>query len=169
MGTVCWKQIPDFPLYVCSPSGTIKNRKRDKVLRPTKDKNGYKRILLCRNGYHKNIAVHRVVALTFLDNPNNLPQVNHIDGNKINNNVSNLEWCSNYNNIHHAINNGLIKVKNENNPNAKLKKKDVIAIREWFASGRYNKSELARAFGVSRTLIRYIIQQKIWRYDNEDL
>lgn len=159
-----WKKIPDFPLYVCSPSGTIKNIKRDKALRPTKDKNGYKKVLLCKNGYHKNIAVHRVVALTFLDNPNNLPQVNHIDGNKINNNVSNLEWCSNYDNMQHAIKKGLVKVKYENNPNAKLKKKDVLNIREWFASGRYTKDELAKTFGVSTTLIRYIIQEKIWRY-----
>lgn len=162
--TTKWKKIPDFPLYACSPSGTIKNIKRDKVLRPTKDKNGYKKVLLCKNGYHKNIAVHRVVALTFLDNPNNLPQVNHIDGNKINNNVSNLEWCSNYDNMQHAIKKGLVKVKYENNPNAKLKKEDVLNIREWFASGRYTKDELAKTFGVSTTLIRYIIQEKIWRY-----
>lgn len=166
---VCWKQIPNFPLYVCSSNGEVKNIKTGKVLRPAKDKNGYNKVVLCRCAYCKNIAVHRIVALTFLNNPDNLPQVNHIDGNKTNNNVSNLEWCSNYDNIHHAIKTGLVKVKYDNNPNAKLNKKDVITIRKMFASGKYNKSELARMFGVSTTLIRYIVQYKIWRYENENI
>lgn len=160
---VIWKQIPNYPLYVCSSDGKIKNIKRQKLLKPTSDKNGYLKVILCKDNKHKNIAVHRVVAMVFLKNPHNLPQVNHKDGNKTNNTVSNLEWCSNYDNIQHAIKNGLIKVKCEDNPNAKLKKSDILNIRERFSAGTYNKSELARLFGVSTTLIRYIIEEKNWR------
>lgn len=164
-----WKQVKDFPLYECSSLGKIKNINTKRILRPEKDKNGYEKVILCRCAYKKNIAVHRVVALTFLDNPDNLPQVNHIDGNKTNNCVENLEWCSNLYNIHHAISNALVVLTGENNPNAKLKKETVIKIKEMFATGKYNKCQLARIFGISNTMIRYIVENKSWRCLNENI
>ena len=61
-------------------------------------KNGYVYVFLCNGGKYKNVRLHRIVAETFLDNPNNYNQINHIDGNKQNNKVDNLEWCnSSYN------------------------------------------------------------------------
>ena len=58
------------------------------------DKSGYYRVILSKNNKSKNYLVHRLVAQTFISNPNNLPQVNHKDENKMNNNVDNLEWCT---------------------------------------------------------------------------
>lgn len=71
-------------------------------------KNFYYFVRLHKNGVAKPYFVHRLVAAAFIDNPNNLPQVNHKDGNKRNNNVNNLEWCSASENMHHAFNVGLI-------------------------------------------------------------
>ena len=72
-----------------------------KVLKQGTNHKGCPIVYLSKDGKQKTITVHRLVALTFIENPLNLPQVNHIDGNKTNNNVSNLEWCDNsYNQIH---------------------------------------------------------------------
>ena len=71
------------------------------------DRYGYKYVMLYRNGKRKHMTVHRAVACAYLENPNKYPQVNHIDGNKENNHISNLEWCSVSHNIRHAYDNGL--------------------------------------------------------------
>lgn len=77
------------------------------VLKPQTDKRGYQRITVTIERVKVTYKVHREVAKAFIDNPNNLPQVNHKDGNKNNNSVSNLEWITNIDNVHHAIENGL--------------------------------------------------------------
>lgn len=72
-------------------------------MRPQTDKQGYSRVLLSANGIHKNYQIHRLVATTFIPNPKNLLIVNHIDGNPKNNRVENLEWCTQSENVLHAI------------------------------------------------------------------
>lgn len=101
--------------YEVSNTGKIrslnyKNSGLIKELKPAKDKKGYLRTsILMQNGKYKTIKVHREIAKAFIPNPNNLPQVNHNDGNKENNTVSNLEWSTNIDNAHHAIEHGLFK------------------------------------------------------------
>lgn len=68
--------------------------KRNKELKPHKDKFGYLRVHLVKNTKHKSCLVHRLVARAFIPNTNNLPQINHKDENKLNNYVDNLEWCT---------------------------------------------------------------------------
>lgn len=70
-------------------------------------RNGYMYVYLNKNAKGKNCRVHRLIAESFIDNPNNLPQVNHIDGNKQNNRVDNLEWCTSKENIRHSYKLGL--------------------------------------------------------------
>lgn len=65
-----------------------------KISKYTNKRNGYVYVYLCNDGKYKNIRLHRLVAETFIDNPNNYNQVNHKDGNKQNNRVDNLEWCN---------------------------------------------------------------------------
>lgn len=78
-----------------------------RILKTQTDSNGYHRIRVTIEREKMTYKVHREVAKAFIDNPNKLPQVNHIDGNKQNNDVSNLEWVTNKENAHHAIVNGL--------------------------------------------------------------
>lgn len=87
-----WKDVEGYEgIYQVSNLGNIK---RDKKLKPLKAKSGYCIVCLCKDGKQETKYVHRLVALAFLPNPQNLPQVNHKDENKANNSLNNLEWCS---------------------------------------------------------------------------
>lgn len=116
-----WKDIRNYEgLYQISNLGRIKsisrkvrckNYKREvkeKILKLNKNKN-YMQIALSKNCICKTFLVHRLVAETFIENPKNLLEVNHKDGNKHNNSVNNLEWCSRIENMRHAKDNDLIK------------------------------------------------------------
>ena len=76
---------------------------KEKILTPTDNGKGYLIIGLCKRGKRKNFYIHRLVAEAFIKNPNNLPQVNHIDYDKTNNNVNNLEWISQAENIKYSV------------------------------------------------------------------
>ena len=95
-----WKPINDYEdYYEVSNYGRFKSLKRGIILHPYKQKDGYLLIDLFKDGVRNTKLAHRVVAETFIDNPNNLPCVNHKDEIKDNNNVANLEWCDySYNN-----------------------------------------------------------------------
>lgn len=98
-----WKVIPFAPNYEISDNGMVMSHKcvQDKALKPYKDKNGYWGLTLRVNGKSIRKRIHNIVAETFIENMHNYPCVNHIDGNKTNNNVSNLEWCTyKYNSAH---------------------------------------------------------------------
>ena len=99
-----WKQIKEYPRYSVSNLGRVKNNNTDKVLKGYMDFKGYQRVCIhCRGeGIRKDLKVHRLVAEAFVPNPDNKPQVNHIDGNKQNNAASNLEFCTNQENQLHA-------------------------------------------------------------------
>ena len=105
-----WKNINYLKfshLYDCSTYGRIRRTKTGKIIKSSV-RNGYPCITLS-NGNKITISVHRIIALTFLDNPNNYPVVNHKNGNRTDNNVSNLEWCSYKENTSHALNTKIYK------------------------------------------------------------
>lgn len=99
-----WRQIKEYPRYSVSNLGRVKNNNTDKVLKGYTDFKGYQRVCIhCRGErIRKDLKVHRLVAEAFVPNPDNKPQVNHIDGNKQNNAASNLEFCTNQENQLHA-------------------------------------------------------------------
>ena len=103
-----WKDIPDYEgLYQASNLGNIKSLKKNIILRQNGDNYGYMQVILYNGETRKTGKVHRLVGKAFIENPENKPQINHKDGNKKNNHVSNLEWLTNRENKKHAINTGL--------------------------------------------------------------
>lgn len=98
-----WKEINDYNgQYFISNLGNIKSLKSSKYLKPQNDGSGYLFVMLSKNSIRKNYKIHRLVAEHFIENPNNYKVVNHIDGNKLNNKVDNLEWCTHGENNQHA-------------------------------------------------------------------
>src|SRR5687767_12936805 len=93
--------------YSVNPSGVVWSHKRSKMMRLMDNGTGYKRVALRSGGSCRYLYVHRLVAQAFLENHKELPEVNHKDGDKANNNVNNLEWCTRRENVEHAIRTGL--------------------------------------------------------------
>lgn len=102
-----WKDIEEYEgLYQVNSLGQIKNVRHNHILKGHKMKNGYITVMLSKNKKHKRKYVHRIVAETFLDNTDNYKIVNHKDFNRTNNNLNNLEWCSQkYNVLYSYLNN----------------------------------------------------------------
>ena len=98
------RPIPNYPGYLINEHGEVYSEKRNKFRKIQFNKNvGYKEVRLSLNGKLKTAHIHRLLALTFLPNPNNLPYVNHKDRNKTNNSLTNLEWCTPSQNLTHAV------------------------------------------------------------------
>ena len=194
-----WKPVKQNPVYLVSNYGRVKTidhpvwckvnnsysiRKGKLCILSNKNTKKYWRIGIQINNKQRMFSVHRLVAEAFIPNPDNLPQVNHIDGNKNNNHVSNLEWCDNAYNMKHAIEHGLIqheKQRKENSLNCwmrKLTEEQVLFIRE-----KYSKidtsvhgakmgfcSDMTKLFNLnSRNTIFWIINNGTNLFINQDI
>jgi hypothetical protein len=124
-----WKDIVETQnCFSISNYGNIKNNKTGRILKTVVNKKGYRDISLYFCDKKHRFRIHRLVAEYFIPKIEGKEQVNHIDGNKLNNRYDNLEWCTNYENVHHAIEHGLWKTvfeatKKEND----RRKKKVLA------------------------------------------
>lgn len=99
-----WKQITDYEKYFVSSKGRVK-RENKQLVKPEKLKKGYCRVILSKNGKVKKFSVHRLVAIAFIPNPENKPEVNHINGKKQDNKIKNLEWVTRIENHLHYLKN----------------------------------------------------------------
>ena len=176
MGEI-WKDIEGYEgLYQISNIGNIKRLSRSTwnphnksystlkeiILKPGFD-GKYLNICLC-NPNKKTYLIHRLVATHFIPNPENKPEVNHINGIKTDNNIINLEWSTKSENELHAFKNNLKTCFNNNKYNAsKLTQKDVDEIIILFKSKSLNTLELSKKYNVTRQSISNIINLKTWK------
>lgn len=176
-----WKKTKEFGDYEVSNLGRVKSPdfilktptgqtwiKKGKILKPYKRKKGYLVCDLRLKGERKIVAVHRFVALAFIPNIDNKPQINHKDGNKENNIVSNLEWCTNSENQIHAFKTGLQK-GNFSHHNSKLTLEEVIYIKNNCVVGskKNGMQTMAKRFNVCNSTIKQIINGKSYKYIND--
>lgn len=173
-----WKPIKGYEgLYEVSNFGRIKalEKRVDKgkchrswkehFLKYVVDQNGYFRTNLSKNGTNKTVKVHRIVAETFVENLENKKTVNHIDGNKQNNKVENLEWATQSENMKHACQTKLKLLNGEHNPSSKLTYEDVCFIRNNYIPRDpvYGTIGLSKRFNVHRKTISRIINFIHWK------
>jgi hypothetical protein len=97
------KVLSGYPNYIITNDGQVYNSQRNKYLVPAKNEGGYMAISLCDGEKRRSFSIHRLVAILYLENPDNYLEVNHIDFNKTNNNVDNLEWISRSGNMKHNL------------------------------------------------------------------
>ena len=149
-----WLPINDS--YFVSNFGRVKSfwHDKQKIMKPLFG-SGYLRVNLRKNGKYKTCLIHRLVALCFIPNPEGKPQVNHRDGHKFNNHVSNLEWCTHAENVQHAFTIGLqVAPQGEQSTLAKLTNEQARYIRT--NPDGLNQYELAEMFSVCQMTINHI-------------
>lgn len=162
-----WHNILGFPGYWINKKGEIlgKSNKKLSLSRSTK---GYPQIVLKTKQVKKGFRIHRLVAEYFIynDNPKIKNQVNHIDGNKENNSVENLEWCSNKENHEHKMKNNLnVALKGSKHHNSILTEDDVINI--FKSEEPYN--ELMKKYNVSKSTISSIKNRRNWNHLTKEI
>ena len=164
-----WREITiSHGLYRVSNYGRVKSLwyGREKILNPSVNSAGYLHLVLCVDAKRIDCNVHVLVAQNFVPNPDNLPEVNHIDGNRLNNCAWNLEWTTQGENVRHAARLGLLKIKKgADNPCAKLTMADARYIRQVYVSHHpeFGGRALARKFKVVPQTIYDIIRGKTYK------
>lgn len=172
-----WRPVKGFEdRYEVNEAGVVRSlgwidtrgiRREPQVMKPHLWKMGYYGLVL--SGREKKVAryVHRLVAEAFIPNPHGKPFTNHKDGNKTNNHLSNLEWCTHAENVRHAHLIGLIPPSpigpGEKSPSAKLTEEKVLEIRRRLATGAQHQ-ELADEYGVAKGTIGFIARRETWAH-----
>lgn len=175
-----WKPVSGYEgIYEINQHGQVKSiaRKRycghkdskpqmmkERMLTRSTDRLGYVRVKLSKNGKSQLKYIHRLLAEAFIENPKNKKEINHIDGDKQNNDLENLEWTTRSKNMKHAFKIGLHKArKGEENNKTKLTTKEVSEIRELYESGKYTQTKLGKMFDVTTANINEIVNNRTWK------
>lgn len=172
-----WKDVEGYEgIYQVSNLGRLKSLERIvhskkwdrreplKILSPPKLKNGYLLATLRKEGKSEKVLLHRLIAKAFIPNPNNLPQINHIDGNKQNNNISNLEWVTAQENIIHAYTNNLMHPARGIRINfGHFTEEDIREIRRKGEEGM-SQRKIAAEYGVKQGAIWLILKRKTYNW-----
>ncbi len=155
----CMKDI-GFSKYVINDMGVVISINQN-IISQQIHRDGYSTCFLCNdnNEYHT-VLTHRLVATMFIPNPENKPQVNHKDGNKLNNSMNNLEWVTNRENAHHALNNNLM-------PHAVFTEEIVKVICSMFSNG-YNTSYVSNHLNVPKTAVDAIWYRRNWTHISKE-
>ena len=158
-----WREVPDYEdRYLCSDHGDVFSLSHNKIKGKRLSNNGYLRVNLYKKCKQETALVHSVVARTFLGKRAEGMQINHKDGNKTNNHVSNLEYVTHKENSDHAIRTGLCNSVGENNANSKLVEQDVIDIYSMAQSGRFTQQQIADKYNIVQVAVSDIVTGKRW-------
>lgn len=187
-----WRDIEGYVgLYQVSNKGRVRSldrldvrsdgskgsnrRLRGALLKASVGKVGYYVVVLSKNRTRKTFTVHRLVAIAFIDNPDNKGSVNHINGIKTDNDINNLEWTTHKENMRHGWDTGLItpsynnkngNAQGEKHHGAKLTEEDVRFILDNIRSngGPMTQRGLGRHFGVSNSTVYHIVKRNTWKH-----
>lgn len=159
-----WREIEGYEgNYEVSNYGSVRNVSSGRELKGLPLKKGYLSVNLSKNGKVKRFTIHRLVARHFISVTDpDLTVVNHINGNKQDNNFTNLEWTTTRLNTIHAIETGLFKIRGVDSPMSKLSEQDVVAIRALYKEGYYLR-EIAPQFNVSTRTISSVVNNKTYK------
>ena len=168
----------EFPNYRIDEYGNVYSNKHWNWIKLSQKitKKGYASIVLRRNGESHDFRVHRLVMMNFGDSDDFTLQVNHKDGNKLNNHISNLEWTTSLENVHHAIRTGLWKPDMAkhvpryglDNPNGRHSDEKVNKILEEIFSGRYTTYEIARRNECTQSFVSGIKHGRVRKRELEE-
>lgn len=167
-----WKSIPKFSAYECSNTGLF--RRNGRLLKMSNHEKGYKNIRFCKNGKQHSFRAHRVIYETFVGDIPQDKEINHLDGIKSNNAVSNLQCCSHLENMRHAVNTQLIKIKT--GKDCVLSKPIIGKHIQTGELVRFDSQADARRFGFNQGNIQAVLQGKrnhhkqfTWHYAAQNL
>lgn len=153
--------------YLISDNGEVISLKNNchKTLKKRINSRGYYYVNLSKNGKYKSVSIHRIVGKHFIDNPNNYNILNHIDGNKLNNDYSNLEWCTASHNMKEAARLGLLNIKKGSESNlygGKINIDIANRIREIRNNENLSYSKIAKMFNISKVTIINVCKNRIY-------
>lgn len=164
-----WKDIKGYEgIYQVSNLGRVFSVRRKLIMKPQKSGKGglgYYQVPLTVGGKKYLAFLHKLIAEAFIPNPDNKPHVNHIDGNKKNNELSNLEWCTLKENSKHAYDTGLNRClkKGEEHYKSKLNADIVREIRRLYATGMYSQKKLSEMYKIHQTNVGFIVRMETWK------
>ncbi|MGJ1211954.1 NUMOD4 domain-containing protein [Sphingobacterium multivorum] len=173
-----WLPVPNYPNYEVSNLGRVKTLQRamkskagsiaavnEKIMKGSFSRDGYPIVKISNQFGKKILKVHRLVAMAFIPNPDNKPQVNHINGVKTDNYTDNLEWVTGKENVTHGYQTGLIKASHgESHYLAKVTDEQVLQIRRMRSEDKLTHQAIADLIGVSRSIVTSILSNKTHRH-----
>lgn len=148
--------------YIVGTDGTIYNSITMHQLHPAVTNRGYRRVLIYYNGFRRHMSVHRLVADAFIPNPLQLPEVNHKNGDKSDNTVYNLEWCTPEYNVKHSYDNGL-NYSGEDNCNAGMSNEIARKIAQCFEENQLTMTEISRYYDIPKRSIKHMLYGDCWK------
>lgn len=153
-----WSRVAGFNKYSISKNGEVRHDRLGRIKKNYLNKNGYWAVCLMRDGAGKStVEVHRLLAKAYIPNPQNKPTVNHIDGDRSNLKLENLEWATYQENCNHGFSMG------RRPGNDKISKDAVKKIREMYSTGRHTQEFIGRKFGVTQAQVSSIVLNKSWK------
>lgn len=143
-----WETIKEFPNYMISSYGRVMNKRLIKFVKPViHGRDGQHVLNLWSGNNKKQFSLYRLLAIYFIPNPKNKPQINHINGDRSDYSLENLEWVTASENMKHAYDNGLNSPgKGLTHNCCRMTKEDILLLRRWYRSGFWDQKKLNKVF-----------------------